>query len=256
MLNRVFIAAGCMLFVTSIYALDGAGNSDSVIKLFKPNKTPSSSQQLANYYDHASYYPKAKYELYFGLGGVYSAASIKRTLTYSLCGIPQSETDKFSPDGFGVKGSVGAGVYYRHMYFGLEAFGVWDNADASVSKNNSKVTAKIDYSIGGSLLAGIQVFKPALIFLRAGVTNSRFNLTPTSEVLSSLSKQNKNAWGINLGAGVRAHFTKHFGASLEYMFTKYQDITSTYNNSGAAISFHNKFSTTSNQVALNLELYL
>jgi opacity protein-like surface antigen len=149
-------------------------------------------------------------------------------------------------DSRGVIGTLFAGYGYNadHFYLGLEGFfNQASNKSGTKTINRGLVQRYISqkYGYGISLMPGIAITDGALLYVRAGVVRTSFQVHDTSATVVTGSSTNM-ATGSQAGIGGQFAMTANLDGRAEYVYSMYNSI-----NNG-----NGKFTPRSSQVNLGL----
>jgi opacity protein-like surface antigen len=160
----------------------------------------------------------AHYGLYLGadLGGNIGTWSTK------------DNGNNISFDSRGVIGSLFAGYGYNvdHFYLGLEGFfNQASNKSGTKTIANGQVRRYISqkYGYGVSLMPGVAITDGALLYLRAGVVRTNFQVNDSSATLATGRSSNMST-GSQAGFGGQFAMTANLDARAEYVYSIFNSI--------------------------------
>ncbi|RDI38378.1 outer membrane protein [Aquicella lusitana] len=135
--------------------------------------------------------------------------------------------DSGSSVDFGGRGAVGSifGGYgatvNQNIYLGGEVFAnlTSTSADIKVDSDNVKDSIKNKYGYGISFIPGVMLSDHTMVYGRAGLVRSRFEVKESAPVSSS---QSKTLTGGQLGIGIQTSLTQNVDLRGEYDYTSYR----------------------------------
>lgn len=153
----------------------------------------------------------------------------------------------FSASGFSgnIFGGLGA-VFDRGLYLGGEAFLSTSSTKSSVKAIDTigtSVKMRTTYGYGISFIPGVKTGAATMIYGRAGLVRTRFEVTQNPSAYPNyLGTTGNTALGTQVGIGIQTSLTSHIDIRGEYDYISYQNFT----------AFNNRISPSTNQFSLGL----
>jgi opacity protein-like surface antigen len=130
-------------------------------------------------------------------------------------------------ENFGLLGGYGI-LFRERFYLGAEGF-----LNASVARTGSKaidaagtaVKMRTPYTYGVSIMPGVHITTDTMLFGRAGIVSSRFDITETPITPAVSSTTSNNVIGSQLGLGMALSLSKTLDLRGEYDYSHYQTFT-------------------------------
>lgn len=204
---------------------DPSGNSDETLDKFKPSIVLAEPKDVGNYIDTQKYPEKLDFLPFFiGVSGGFDTAQIT---------LERSGIDKSNLSIIGGNGTLSLGYSWKVdlFYIGLAADGSFNFGKSEYSNASGlKRTIEIPYSFGAYVIPGVFVSNNTVLYLKLGGVYSELKATYNNSAAFQANSISEGIWGGRAGLGVRYYFNKYFSINAEYVFSYYENVKDTYND--------------------------
>ena len=208
---------------------------------------------------------QATVSYYAGISGGANQNAAKITFanafsdTTSFSAGPNTDANTDNLSGLG-QIQLGAGMSDKWFYLGFEAVGQlfsgqFDSVQTSNVQTNLSPTQTItlnddvklhlnDFEFAIDLKSGVYVYAKTLLYARGGIGFNQMELRQTSIVnnvtnnitFNSNSSESKDVYPWRVGLGLERHMTTHCSIVMDYIYTQYNDISTTGHGSGSGFT--------------------